>query len=182
MNDEQQKAPVACGSYQELVQKHPQHATLIYQILEKHPAIFNSLDPLWYNNGKTESVDNMNETPNLEEVLEHAKTLIGTTIKEARETKNISMNALAKITGVTQPTIFNIEAGKRWTYIPIYMKICQALDLTIYDLLVFLDGEESLLLTEEDALLLSDMRKALLKQRQMRRIITETNQNTNNSE
>nr|WP_304220277.1 helix-turn-helix transcriptional regulator [Fredinandcohnia onubensis] len=56
---------------------------------------------------------------------------IGDRLKQIREEKGISANALEKLSGVNRATINRIEANKHSPSIGTLLKICDALDITI---------------------------------------------------
>lgn len=50
-------------------------------------------------------------------------------IRKARTEKNLSMEKLAKLTGISRNNIYNIEGGKSIPNYDTFMRICQALDI-----------------------------------------------------
>lgn len=58
-------------------------------------------------------------------------------IKAIRENKQLSKNQLAKLAGISQSYISDLEAGKKNPTIEVLEKICEALGITIIDLLKF---------------------------------------------
>ena len=53
-------------------------------------------------------------------------------IREKREKKGLSQSALAKLVGVSQPAINQVESGARTPSLALLMKICDALEITMF--------------------------------------------------
>ena len=52
--------------------------------------------------------------------------------KEKRQEKGISQNQLAKLVGISQPYMNQIETGVRNPTLPTLMKICEILDISLF--------------------------------------------------
>lgn len=63
-------------------------------------------------------------------------------IKAIRESKQLSKNQLAKIAGISQSYVSDLESGKKNPTVEILEKICDALGITVIDLLSFPDTPE----------------------------------------
>ena len=55
-----------------------------------------------------------------------------TLIREKRQEKGISQNQLAKLAGISQPYMNQIETGVRNPTLPTLMKICDILDISLF--------------------------------------------------
>ena len=53
-------------------------------------------------------------------------------IRQKRQEKGISQNQLAKLVGISQPYINQIETGVRNPTLPTLMKICEILDISLF--------------------------------------------------
>ena len=53
-------------------------------------------------------------------------------IREKREKKGLSQSALARRVGVSQPAINQIESGVRTPSLALLMKICDALEISMF--------------------------------------------------
>ena len=63
--------------------------------------------------------------------------MLGEKIRELRKGKGLTIKDLAKLSGITEPTITNIELGKHKPRLPVLQKLCVALDCDfdeLYDL------------------------------------------------
>ncbi|MBO8129676.1 MAG: helix-turn-helix transcriptional regulator [Peptococcaceae bacterium] len=58
---------------------------------------------------------------------------LGKRLLEIRSGQNISANRLAKLAGVAQSTVSEIECGKRQPSIKVLQKLCTALGITLAD-------------------------------------------------
>jgi transcriptional regulator with XRE-family HTH domain len=56
-------------------------------------------------------------------------------IKEIRESKNLSLDKLSKLTGIPKTTIYNIEHNNVKATFENVLKIAEALNVTVYDFL-----------------------------------------------
>lgn len=56
-------------------------------------------------------------------------------IKEIREQKEISQNQLARIAGISQPYLCDLESNRRGAKPETFQKIADALDVPVSDLL-----------------------------------------------
>jgi len=54
-------------------------------------------------------------------------------IKKKRIEKGLSQNKLAKLVGITQPFINEIESGRKNPSVEILIKICKELDIRMFD-------------------------------------------------
>ena len=55
-----------------------------------------------------------------------------TLIRQKRQEKGISQNQLAKLAGISQPYMNQIETGVRNPTLPTLMKICDILDISLF--------------------------------------------------
>ena len=62
------------------------------------------------------------------DVLKDYKILI----RQKRQEKGISQNQLAKLVGISQPYMNQIETGVRNPTLPTLMKICEILDISLF--------------------------------------------------
>lgn len=53
-------------------------------------------------------------------------------IKKRRIEKGLSQNKLAKLVGITQPFMNEIESGKKSPSVEVLIKICEELDITMF--------------------------------------------------
>ena len=53
-------------------------------------------------------------------------------IRQKRQEKGISQNQLAKLVGISQPYMNQIETGVRNPTLPTLMKICEILDISLF--------------------------------------------------
>ena len=53
-------------------------------------------------------------------------------IKQRRQDKGISQNQLAKLVGISQPYMNQIETGVRNPTLPTLLKICEILELSLF--------------------------------------------------
>ena len=53
-------------------------------------------------------------------------------IREKREATGISQNRLAKLLGISQPYMNQIETGRRNPTLPLLMKICDILEISMF--------------------------------------------------
>lgn len=53
-------------------------------------------------------------------------------IRRKRQEKGISQNHLAKLVGISQPYMNQIETGVRNPTLPTLMKICEILDISLF--------------------------------------------------
>ena len=53
-------------------------------------------------------------------------------IRKKREEKGISQNQLAKLLGISQPYMNQIETGSRNPTLPLLMKICAILEIPMF--------------------------------------------------
>lgn len=53
-------------------------------------------------------------------------------IQQKRQEKGISQNQLAKLVGISQPYMNQIETGARNPTLPVLMKICAVLDISLF--------------------------------------------------
>ena len=53
-------------------------------------------------------------------------------IRQKRQEKGISQNQLAKLVGISQPYMNQIETGVRNPTLPTMMKICEILDISLF--------------------------------------------------
>ena len=53
-------------------------------------------------------------------------------IRQKRQEKGISQNHLAKLVGISQPYMNQIETGVRNPTLPTLMKICEILDISLF--------------------------------------------------
>ena len=53
-------------------------------------------------------------------------------IRQKRQEKVISQNQLAKLVGISQPYMNQIETGVRNPTLPTLMKICEILDISLF--------------------------------------------------
>ena len=53
-------------------------------------------------------------------------------ISQKRQEKGISQNQLAKLVGISQPYMNQIETGVRNPTLPTLMKICEILDISLF--------------------------------------------------
>lgn len=53
-------------------------------------------------------------------------------IRKKRQEKGISQNQLAKLVGISQPYMNQIETGVRNPTLPTLMKICRILDISLF--------------------------------------------------
>ncbi|NCB63227.1 MAG: XRE family transcriptional regulator [Clostridia bacterium] len=53
-------------------------------------------------------------------------------IREARTKKGISQGKLATIIGISQPFVAEIESGRKKPSIEVLMKICSALEISLF--------------------------------------------------
>ena len=53
-------------------------------------------------------------------------------IRQKRQEKGISQNQLAKLVGISQPYMNQIETGVRNPPLPTLMKICEILDISLF--------------------------------------------------
>ena len=53
-------------------------------------------------------------------------------IKQRRQEKGISQNQLAKLVGISQPYMNQIETGVRNPTLPTLLKICEILELSLF--------------------------------------------------
>ncbi|MBM6925084.1 helix-turn-helix domain-containing protein [Pseudoflavonifractor phocaeensis] len=53
-------------------------------------------------------------------------------IRERRQEKGISQNQLAKMVGISQPYMNQIETGVRNPTLPTLMKICEILEISLF--------------------------------------------------
>ncbi|WP_294472343.1 helix-turn-helix transcriptional regulator [uncultured Intestinimonas sp.] len=53
-------------------------------------------------------------------------------IRKKREEKGISQNHLAKLLGISQPYMNQIETGRRNPTLPLLMKICDILEISMF--------------------------------------------------
>ncbi|HJC41882.1 MAG TPA: helix-turn-helix domain-containing protein [Candidatus Intestinimonas pullistercoris] len=53
-------------------------------------------------------------------------------IRKKREEKGISQNQLAKLLGISQPYMNQIETGSRNPTLPLLMKICDILEIPMF--------------------------------------------------
>ena len=56
-------------------------------------------------------------------------------IKEIREEKKISQNQLARIAGISQPYLCDLERNRRWAKPETFQKIADALNVPVSSLL-----------------------------------------------
>lgn len=80
---------------------------------------------------------------------------IGKQVKRLRESKGLTKTRLAKLSGVSQSYISDIEAGKKKPTVEILAKICSALGISLPD---FFAGEYKV---DPDALYLSSLMKGM---------------------
>jgi transcriptional regulator with XRE-family HTH domain len=118
-----------------------------------------------YNTRKTHggTMQGMKPEEGSEEYYVAARIEIGRKIKEARESQRLRAYEVAKKAGVSQPTITDIENGRKWSNLAIYGRICNALGLKLADLVRFLDKDDEL--TDEETMLIYELRQAILRQR-----------------
>ena len=55
-----------------------------------------------------------------------------TLVRQKRQEKGISQNQLAKLAGISQPYMNQIETGVRNPTLPTLMKICDILDISLF--------------------------------------------------
>ena len=53
-------------------------------------------------------------------------------IRQKRQEKGISQNQLAKLVGISQPYMNQIETGVRNPTLPVLMKICEILEISLF--------------------------------------------------
>ncbi len=53
-------------------------------------------------------------------------------IKNRRKSYGISQNQLAKMVGITQPFVNEIESGRKSPSVEILIKICEVLDIKLF--------------------------------------------------
>ncbi len=53
-------------------------------------------------------------------------------IKKKREEKHLSQRKLAKLVGITQPFMNEIESGRKNPSIQVLQKICEVLDIQLF--------------------------------------------------
>lgn len=54
-------------------------------------------------------------------------------IREKREEKGLSQNQLSKLLGISQPYMNQIETGARNPTFPLMMKICEVLEISMFE-------------------------------------------------
>ena len=54
-------------------------------------------------------------------------------IRKKREEKGISQNHLSKLLGISQPYMNQIETGARNPTLPLMMKICEVLEISMFE-------------------------------------------------
>ena len=54
-------------------------------------------------------------------------------IKKKRIEKGFSQNKLAKLVGITQPFMNEIESGRKSPSVEVLIKICEELDITMFN-------------------------------------------------
>lgn len=54
-------------------------------------------------------------------------------IKEKRTEMNLSQNQLAKMVGISQPFINEIESGRKTPSLEVFFKICEALEIKLFE-------------------------------------------------
>ena len=55
-------------------------------------------------------------------------------IKKRRIEKGLSQNKLAKLVGITQPFMHEIESGRKSPSVEVLIKICAELDITMFNI------------------------------------------------
>ena len=55
-----------------------------------------------------------------------------TLIRQKRQEKGISQNQLAKLVGISQPYMNQIESGVRYPTLPVLVKICEILEISLF--------------------------------------------------
>jgi transcriptional regulator with XRE-family HTH domain len=85
---------------------------------------------------------------------------LGEKLKKIRVEKKIKAYELGQTSGVSQPTISVYESGEKWPRLDVLIKICDALDTSLIDLLEGLYNEDAF--TAEQLLMISQL-KAFLK-------------------
>ena len=54
-------------------------------------------------------------------------------IRKKREEKGLSQNQLSKLLGISQPYMNQIETGARNPTLPLMMKICEVLEISMFE-------------------------------------------------
>ncbi len=54
-------------------------------------------------------------------------------IRKKREEKGISQNQLSKLLGISQPYMNQIETGARNPTLPLLIKICETLEISMFE-------------------------------------------------
>ena len=54
-------------------------------------------------------------------------------IRKKREEKGLSQNQLSKLLGISQPYMNQIETGARNPTFPLMMKICEVLEISMFE-------------------------------------------------
>lgn len=52
---------------------------------------------------------------------------LGDRISQVRETRGLSQTALAHLIGISNKTLENIEAGRNWPSLPVFIVLCKVL-------------------------------------------------------
>lgn len=68
-----------------------------------------------------------------EQALNEARTKLAGFLKQKRKEKSLTSQQLANKIGIMQPSLARIESGKFWVTFPILLKICEVLEIKIFE-------------------------------------------------
>ena len=65
--------------------------------------------------------------------LTEARTKLAGLLKQKRKEKGLTSQQLADQIGIMQPSLARIESGKFWVTLPLLLKICEVLEIKIFE-------------------------------------------------
>jgi transcriptional regulator with XRE-family HTH domain len=67
--------------------------------------------------------------------LEESRTKLAGFLKQKRKEKNLTLQQLSDKIAIMHPSLARIESGKFWVTMPLLLKICQFLEIKMFEIL-----------------------------------------------
>lgn len=86
--------------------------------------------------------------------------ILGEQVRTLRKARNLSQTALAALIDMSNKTLDNVEKGRNWPSMPVYIALCRVLDLGVPPLLDPFEAQSLARMTRERLNQIADKKPA----------------------